>query len=77
MPLSVSAWKCLSCNTTPDREANAAITLRSYAVSCTVSVYGGEGAGLACKKSDETGPFEAGQRSIFQWDIGVSFEQRN
>ncbi len=43
-----------------------------------MSVYGGEGAGLACKKFDETGPFEAGiQRSIFQWDIGVSFEQRN
>ena len=45
LPLSVRRWTCNGCGRTHDRDVNAAINLKNLAVSCTVSVCGGEGAG--------------------------------
>ncbi len=45
LPLSVRTWTCPACNTTHDRDVNAAINLAQYAVSSTVSACGGEGSG--------------------------------
>ncbi len=45
MPLSVRSWTCPACNTTHDRDLNAAINLARYAVSSTVFACGGEGSG--------------------------------
>jgi putative transposase len=46
MPLSIRKWQCLGCGIQHDRDVNAAINLRNYAVSSTVSACGGEGSGL-------------------------------
>ncbi len=59
LPLSVRSWTCLTCGVEHDRDVNAAINLKSMAVSsaggcqpyqhtvdCTVSVCGEKGAGL-------------------------------
>jgi putative transposase len=45
LPLAVRKWTCPHCQTTHDRDVNAAINLRNYAVSSTVSAWGEEGAG--------------------------------
>ncbi len=45
MPLSLRIWTCPACNTTHDRDLNAAINLARHAVSSTVSACGGEGSG--------------------------------
>ncbi len=44
MALSVRRWTCQACGADHDRDLNAAINLRNYAVSSTVSACGGEGA---------------------------------
>jgi putative transposase len=49
LPLSVRNWTCPKCDAHHDRDENAAINLRNYAVSSTVSACGEEGAGL-CRK---------------------------
>jgi len=46
LPLSVRRWSCSICGVGHDRDLNAAINLKNYAVSSTVSACGGEGAGL-------------------------------
>lgn len=46
LELSVRSWACPHCRTEHDRDLNAALNLRTYAVSSTVSACGGEGAGL-------------------------------
>jgi len=48
MPLSQRLMSC-SCGNTMDRDLNAAINLRNYAVSSTVSVCGEESSGFGCK----------------------------
>ena len=45
LPLAVRIWTCPACNTTHDRDLNAAINLARYAVSSTVSACGGDGSG--------------------------------
>lgn len=45
LPLSVRVWTCLMCHTKHDRDCNAAVNLKNYAVSSTVSACGGEGSG--------------------------------
>jgi putative transposase len=61
LPLSVRDWTCPGYGTKHDRDVNAAINLKNYAVSSTVSACGGEGAGL-CRKT-KTKPAPAKQEA--------------
>ncbi len=45
LPLSVRRWSCSICGVEHNRDLNAAINLKNYAASSTVSACGGEGAG--------------------------------
>jgi putative transposase len=47
LPLSVRRWSCSICGVEHDRDLNAAINLKNYAVSSTVSACGGEALALA------------------------------
>lgn len=49
LSLSVRRWVCPQCGMEHDRDVNAAINLRNYAVSSTVSACGEEGSGFGCK----------------------------
>lgn len=49
LSLSVRQWTCPACGKNHDRDVNAAINLKHYAVSSTVSACGEEGAGLSRK----------------------------
>lgn len=54
--LSVRNWTCPECATEHDRDLNAAINLKNYAVSSTVSACGGEGAGSGRKTGTKPSP---------------------
>ncbi len=45
LPLSARKWTCPECGKVLDRDVNAAVNLKKYAVSSTVSARGAEGAG--------------------------------
>jgi len=49
LPLAVRQWRCSVCGTEHERDLNAAINLKNYAVSSTVSACGEEGAGHSRK----------------------------
>lgn len=49
LPLSVREWTCNHCHIQHDRDVNAAINLKNYAVSSTVKACGEEGSGLGRK----------------------------
>lgn len=49
LPLSVRHWICPACGEEHDRDENAAINLKNYAVSSTVSACGEEGSGSGRK----------------------------
>ena len=58
LPLSVRQWTCPVCDTTHDRDVNAANNLKQYAVSSTVSACGGEGAGLGLTAKVKPAPMK-------------------
>ena len=46
MPLSIRKWSCDNCKSNHDRDINAAINLKNYAVSATVKACGEESSGF-------------------------------
>jgi putative transposase len=56
LSLSVRDWTCPECGSVHDRDVNAAINLRNWAVSSTVSACGEEGSGLGRRASRRNQP---------------------
>jgi putative transposase len=56
LELGVRQWRCPGCSALHDRDINAAINLKKLAVSSTVSVCGGEGAGPARERRVKPAP---------------------
>jgi putative transposase len=52
LSLSARFWSCPKCGSHHDRDVNAAINLKNYAVSSTVSACGEEGSGLVSNHID-------------------------
>jgi len=62
LSLSVRHWTCPGCGAKHDRDVNAAINLKNYAVSSTMSARGGESAGCRRKTTAKPAPAELCQR---------------
>jgi putative transposase len=58
LDLCIRQWICPACHHSHDRDVNAAINLRSLAVSSTVVACGGEGAGHAYKRVVKPSPMK-------------------
>ena len=67
VPLSVRLWTCPRCNTTHDRDLNAAINLAQHAVSSTAAACGGEGSGSRHPAAVKPAPLkqEVGAKATF------------
>jgi len=56
LDLRTRQWACPDCGVLHDRDVNAAINLKSMAVSSTVAACGGDDAGLTCKREAKPAP---------------------
>ena len=56
LPLAVRTWTCSGGGMAHDRDVNAALNLKNYAVSSTVSACGGEGSGLGGNAKTKPAP---------------------
>jgi len=57
-PQTLRRWSCSICGVEHDRDLNAAINLKNYAVSSTVSACGGEGSGLGGSAKAKPAPMK-------------------
>ena len=69
LPLAVRSWACPACGVVHDRDVNAAINLRNWAVSSIVSACGEEGSGL--ERKFKTKPASAKQESSSKATMGT------
>jgi putative transposase len=64
LALGTRRWSCAGCGTQHDRDVNAAINLKSVAVSSTVSACGGDGTGPARQRGTKPAPAKQESNSM-------------